>query len=178
MYVTSYNTCQSCCSFNQRPKLSKIHSKWWVDITIVKSYLILLSNINKSRQNRFHFDLISDLLAFQLCDSRFQKIPLTTFTMFRSPGESSCKVQWMFFLYCWSFSHIHTWCSSCNTWVKFKMVLKKVDNRIRVLIENGVQKKQRSLFVVVGDKGKDQVSCAIFTRLLWLVVLVWFCMHS
>ncbi|KAL9955538.1 hypothetical protein ACROYT_G036875 [Oculina patagonica] len=37
------------------------------------------------------------------------------------------------------------------------MVLKKVDNRIRVLIENGVQKKQRSLFVVVGDKGKDQV---------------------
>lgn len=47
---------------------------------------------------------------------------------------------------------------------KFKMVLKKVDNRIRVLIENGVQKKQRSLFVVVGDKGKDQVSCTIFAR--------------
>ena len=41
---------------------------------------------------------------------------------------------------------------------KLKMVLKKVDNRIRVLIENGVQKKHRSLFVVVGDKGKDQVS--------------------
>jgi len=37
------------------------------------------------------------------------------------------------------------------------MVLKKVDNRIRVLIENGVQKKHRSFFVVVGDKGKDQV---------------------
>ncbi|CAH3162782.1 unnamed protein product, partial [Porites evermanni] len=37
------------------------------------------------------------------------------------------------------------------------MVLKKVDNRIRVLIENGVQKRHRSLFVVVGDKGKDQV---------------------
>lgn len=37
------------------------------------------------------------------------------------------------------------------------MVLKKVDNRIRVLIENGVQKKQRSLFVIVGDKGRDQV---------------------
>ena len=39
-----------------------------------------------------------------------------------------------------------------------KMVLKKVDNRIRVLIENGVQKKDRSLFVIVGDKGRDQVS--------------------
>ena len=52
------------------------------------------------------------------------------------------------------------------------MVLKKVDNRIRVLIENGVQKKQRSLFVVVGDKGKDQVSCTIFTRLLFFVFLV------
>ena len=38
------------------------------------------------------------------------------------------------------------------------MVLKKVDNRIRVLIENGVQTKHRSLFVVVGDKGRDQVS--------------------
>ena len=58
------------------------------------------------------------------------------------------------------------------------MVLKKVDNRIRVLIENGVQKRQRSLFVVVGDKGKDQVSCTIFTRFLSCVVLVWFCSLS
>lgn len=41
------------------------------------------------------------------------------------------------------------------------MVLKKIDNRIRVLIENGVQKRHRSLFVVVGDKGKDQVSYEI-----------------
>ena len=41
------------------------------------------------------------------------------------------------------------------------MVLKKVDNRIRILIENGVQKKHRSFFVVVGDKGKDQVSCTV-----------------
>lgn len=40
---------------------------------------------------------------------------------------------------------------------KVKMVLKKIDNRIRILIENGVQTKHRSLFVVVGDKGKDQV---------------------
>ena len=46
------------------------------------------------------------------------------------------------------------------------MVLKKVDNRIRVLIENGVQKRHRSLFVVVGDKGKDQVSYEIKLCLL------------
>jgi N-acetyltransferase 10 len=37
------------------------------------------------------------------------------------------------------------------------MVRKKIDNRIRVLIENCVQKGHRSLFVVVGDKAKDQV---------------------
>uniref|UniRef100_A0A8C0WU07 TmcA/NAT10 N-terminal domain-containing protein n=1 Tax=Castor canadensis TaxID=51338 RepID=A0A8C0WU07_CASCN len=34
---------------------------------------------------------------------------------------------------------------------------KKVDNRIRILIENGVAERQRSLFVVVGDRAKDQV---------------------
>ena len=36
---------------------------------------------------------------------------------------------------------------------------KKVDNRIRVLIENGVTLRHRSFFVIVGDKGRDQVSC-------------------
>ena len=35
--------------------------------------------------------------------------------------------------------------------------LMKVDNRIRILIENGVAKQHRSLFVIVGDRGKDQV---------------------
>lgn len=43
---------------------------------------------------------------------------------------------------------------------KLKMVLKKVDNRIRILIENGVQTRHRSMFVIVGDKGRDQVSLA------------------
>lgn len=38
------------------------------------------------------------------------------------------------------------------------MVRKKIDNRIRVLIENGVALGHRTMFVVVGDKGKDQVS--------------------
>ncbi|XP_035407938.1 RNA cytidine acetyltransferase isoform X1 [Cygnus atratus] len=37
------------------------------------------------------------------------------------------------------------------------MQRRKVDNRLRVLIENGVAERQRSLFVVVGDRGKDQV---------------------
>ena len=37
------------------------------------------------------------------------------------------------------------------------MVLKKIDNRIRVVIENGVQEKHRSMFFVVGDKARDQV---------------------
>ncbi|XP_064399699.1 RNA cytidine acetyltransferase-like [Halichondria panicea] len=37
------------------------------------------------------------------------------------------------------------------------MPLKKVDSRIKTLIENGVALRQRSLFVVVGDKGRDQV---------------------
>jgi len=38
------------------------------------------------------------------------------------------------------------------------MVRKKIDNRIRVLIENGVTLGHRTMFVVVGDKGRDQVS--------------------
>lgn len=37
------------------------------------------------------------------------------------------------------------------------MVRKKIDNRIRVLVENGVAEKHRSMFFVVGDHGKDQV---------------------
>jgi hypothetical protein len=38
------------------------------------------------------------------------------------------------------------------------MVRKKIDNRVRVLIENGVTLGHRTMFVVVGDKGRDQVS--------------------
>ncbi|XP_077143106.1 RNA cytidine acetyltransferase [Ranitomeya variabilis] len=37
------------------------------------------------------------------------------------------------------------------------MQRKKIDNRIRVQIENGVAEKHRSFFVIVGDQGKDQV---------------------
>lgn len=34
---------------------------------------------------------------------------------------------------------------------------KKVDERIRTLIENGVKTRHRSLFVIIGDKSRDQV---------------------
>lgn len=37
------------------------------------------------------------------------------------------------------------------------MVRKKIDNRIRVMIENGINLGHRTMFVVVGDKAKDQV---------------------
>ena len=37
------------------------------------------------------------------------------------------------------------------------MVKKKVDARVRTLIENGVRTNHRTFFVLVGDKGKDQV---------------------
>uniref|UniRef100_A0A0N5ADA8 RNA cytidine acetyltransferase n=1 Tax=Syphacia muris TaxID=451379 RepID=A0A0N5ADA8_9BILA len=37
------------------------------------------------------------------------------------------------------------------------MVRTKLDNRIRILIENGVASGHRSMFVIVGDKGRDQV---------------------
>ena len=39
-------------------------------------------------------------------------------------------------------------------WVVMK---KKVDSRIRTLIENGVAQNHRTFIVLVGDKGKDQV---------------------
>ena len=37
------------------------------------------------------------------------------------------------------------------------MVRKKIDNRIRVAIENNVATGHRTFFVIVGEKAKDQV---------------------
>ena len=34
---------------------------------------------------------------------------------------------------------------------------KKVDGRIRTLVENCVKLRQRAMFVVIGDKGHDQI---------------------
>lgn len=38
------------------------------------------------------------------------------------------------------------------------MVKKKIDNRIRIMIENGVKLRHRTLFVIIGDKGRNQVN--------------------
>ncbi len=43
------------------------------------------------------------------------------------------------------------------------MVRKKLDNRMRILIENGITEGHRTMFVVVGDKARDQVS---YSRLI------------
>ncbi|MEQ2193271.1 hypothetical protein XENOCAPTIV_029966 [Xenoophorus captivus] len=45
-------------------------------------------------------------------------------------------------------------------------VRKKVDNRIRVQIENGVTLQHRTMFVVVGDRGRDQDFEALTPNLL------------
>jgi N-acetyltransferase 10 len=37
------------------------------------------------------------------------------------------------------------------------MPRKKVDARVRTIIENGVKSRTRTLLVLVGDRGKDQV---------------------
>lgn len=37
-------------------------------------------------------------------------------------------------------------------------VRKKVDSRIRTLIENGVKARHRTMFVIIGDRGRDQVA--------------------
>ena len=50
------------------------------------------------------------------------------------------------------------------------MVKKKIDNRIRVMIENGVKLGHRTLFILVGDKGRDQVNKFTETMLiLWKI---------
>ena len=38
-----------------------------------------------------------------------------------------------------------------------QMQKKKLDSRIHTLIQNGVKTGHRSFFVVVGDRGKDQI---------------------
>lgn len=49
------------------------------------------------------------------------------------------------------------------------MVKKKIDNRIRVMIENGVKLGHRTMFIIVGDKARDQV-CFYFLSLFQLPI--------
>lgn len=37
------------------------------------------------------------------------------------------------------------------------MVKKKIDNRIRVIIENGIKLGHRTMFIIMGNNAKDQV---------------------
>lgn len=55
----------------------------------------------------------------------------------------------------------------------FTMVRKKIDNRIRVLIDNGVTLGHRTMFVVVGDKGRDQVSWRFVCLMVISMLLLW-----
>lgn len=48
-------------------------------------------------------------------------------------------------------------------------VRKKVDNRIRVQIENGVALQHRTMFVVVGDRGRDQVTCSLLPGSFYII---------
>lgn len=45
------------------------------------------------------------------------------------------------------------------------MVRRKIDNRIRVLIENGVTLGHRTMFIIVGEKARDQVSIQLNMRM-------------
>lgn len=37
------------------------------------------------------------------------------------------------------------------------MGYKKIDNRLRILMENGITQGHRSMFLIVGPKARDQV---------------------
>ena len=34
---------------------------------------------------------------------------------------------------------------------------KKIDDKIKILLENAISLYQRSIFIIVGDRGRDQV---------------------
>lgn len=49
---------------------------------------------------------------------------------------------------------------------------KKVDERIRTLIENGVKQRHRSMFVIIGDKSRDQACSVSADELMFEAVRV------
>jgi N-acetyltransferase 10 len=34
---------------------------------------------------------------------------------------------------------------------------KKIDDKIKILIENAISMNERAMFIIVGDRGRDQV---------------------
>lgn len=61
----------------------------------------------------------------------------------------------------WSASKFYVyllpWLSSSRSVARRNAMRKKIDSRIRVLAENCVKTGERCMFVIVGDKGRDQV---------------------
>ncbi len=55
---------------------------------------------------------------------------------------------------------------------------KKVDIRIKTLIENGLKTRQRTLFVIIGDRGRDQVNQKIRKLFLWAFIYKSGCQFS
>lgn len=63
---------------------------------------------------------------------------------------------------------------------------KKIDNRIRILIENGMLLGHRTLVALVGDKSRDQVFLLVICAAahLWLAykncspLMFWFCLST
>lgn len=45
------------------------------------------------------------------------------------------------------------------------MVKRKIDNRLRVMIENGVKLGHRTMFFIIGNKARDQVSEKFLKRI-------------
>ena len=38
------------------------------------------------------------------------------------------------------------------------MIRKKIDDKIQILFKNSISRNERSMFLIIGDKGRDQVS--------------------
>ena len=38
------------------------------------------------------------------------------------------------------------------------MIRKKIDDKIQILLKNSISKNERSMFLIIGDKGRDQIS--------------------
>ena len=38
------------------------------------------------------------------------------------------------------------------------MIRKKIDDKIQILFKNSISRNERSMFLIIGDKGRDQIS--------------------
>jgi tRNA(Met) cytidine acetyltransferase TmcA, N-terminal len=107
--------------------------------------------------------LFSGVLRSFLCsqgEEHQRNLPQRVFPPQPSPHPPPCHTQRVQAQRTTSAAHHHPQRRRIEslTVVKSTMVYrKKIDNRIRTLIQNGVKQRHRSLMILVGDKGKDQV---------------------